>query len=168
MNRERLVEAVRLREEGRAKQDLDILEKAREMLLELATESPNEPEITYQLGICHDNMGRGDEAIPLYRQALEQGLSGPERARCMLGLGSTLRYKGRYEEALLVLLQGTEEFPEHRGLQAFLAMALYNTGNSKPAIELLFAMLLETTSDETLQYFRRGLEYYAQHLDETW
>jgi hypothetical protein len=27
--------------------------------------------------------------------------------------------------------------------------------------------LLETTSDEKLQYFKRPLLYYAQHLDET-
>jgi hypothetical protein len=28
--------------------------------------------------------------------------------------------------------------------------------------------LMETTSDEKLQYFKRGISYYAQHLDETW
>jgi hypothetical protein len=34
-------------------------------------------------------------------------------------------------------------------------------------MELVLVNLLETTSDEKLQYFKRGLLYYALHLDET-
>lgn len=33
-------------------------------------------------------------------------------------------------------------------------------------MELVLTNLLETTSDEKLQYFKRGLLYYALHLDE--
>ncbi len=46
-------------------------------------------------------------------------------------------------------------------------MALYNTQESKEAMELVLTNLLETTADETLQYYKRGLLYYASHLDET-
>jgi hypothetical protein len=60
------------------------------------------------------------------------------------------------------------EFPHNRALQTFLAMALYNTQHYKEAMELVLTNLLETTSDEKLQYFKRGLLYYASHLDETW
>ena len=56
----------------------------------------------------------------------------------------------------------------NRALQTFLAMALYNTQQYKEAMELVLTNLLETTSDEKLQYFKRPLLYYASHLDETW
>jgi hypothetical protein len=59
------------------------------------------------------------------------------------------------------------EFPDNRALQVFLAIALYNTQQYKEAMELALTNLLETTSDEKLQYFKRGLSYYALHLDET-
>ena len=61
-----------------------------------------------------------------------------------------------------------KEFPYNRALQVFPAMALYNTQHYNEAMELVLTNLLETTSDEKLQYFKRGLLYYASHLDETW
>lgn len=36
------------------------------------------------------------------------------------------------------------------------------------AMETVLVNLLETTTDEKLHYFKRGLMYYATHLDETW
>jgi predicted Zn-dependent protease len=58
------------------------------------------------------------------------------------------------------------EFPQSRALQTFLAMALYNTQKHKEAMEIVLTNLLETTSDESLQYYKRGILYYALHLDE--
>jgi len=46
-------------------------------------------------------------------------------------------------------------------------MTLYNTHQYKEVMELVLTNLLETTSDEKLQYFKRPLLYYALHLDET-
>jgi tetratricopeptide (TPR) repeat protein len=168
MTRDRLAEAIQLREEGRAKQDQAILDEARTLLLDLVAAYPDDAEINYQTGIAHDNSGLGREAITFYVQALELGLSGPDLERCLLGLGSTYRALGFYQKAEETLRRGVREFPHHRGLQVFLAMALYNTQSYKEAMELLLANLMETTSDEKLQYFKRGISYYAQHLDETW
>lgn len=168
MMRERLSEAIQLREEGRAKQDLAILERARTLLLELVAAYPEDAEINFQTGVAYDNSGLGREAIPYYERALEQGLSGPDLERCLLGLGSTYRYLGYYQEAEKTLRRGVREFPQNRGLQIFLAIALYNTQNYKEAMEIVLTNLLETTADEKLQYFKRPIEYYSQHLDETW
>jgi tetratricopeptide (TPR) repeat protein len=163
-----LDKAIELREEGRAKQDDTILNEARTLLLELAAIYPDHAEVNYQTGIAHDNTGMGKEAIPFYVKAIEQGLSGPDLERCLLGLGSTYRVLGYYKESLETLRRGVTEFPEHRGLQIFYSMALYNTGNYKEAMEIVLMNLMETTNDEKLQYFKRGITYYAQHLDETW
>jgi tetratricopeptide (TPR) repeat protein len=168
MMRERLNKAIQLREEGRAKQDQAFLAEARTMLLDLANTYPDNAEINFQTAVAHDNSGLGREAIPFYVRALEQGLSGPDLERALLGLGSTYRYLGHYQEAEETLRKGVKEFPHHRGLQIFLAIALYNTKNYKESIELLLSNLMETTSDEKLQYFKRPIMYYAQHLDETW
>jgi len=166
MRKDRLAEAIHLREEGRAKQDQAMLQKARALLLELLAVCPDDAEIHFQTGVVHDNMGMGAQAIPCYLRAVELGLSGPDLERCLLGLGSTYRYLGYYKEAVETLRRGVREFPENRAMQVLLAMALYNTNHYKEAMEIVLAHLLETTSDEKLQYFKRGLSYYAAHLDE--
>ena len=167
MNRDRLAKVVQLREEGRAKQDQTILKEARTLLLELVAAYPDDAEITYQSGVVHDNLGLGPQAVPFYTRAIAQGLAGPDLERCLLGLGSTYRALGKYRQAETTLRRGVTEFPDNRALQVFLAIALYNTQQYREAMELALTNLLETTSDEKLQYFKRGLSYYALHLDET-
>ena len=166
--RDRLAEAIQLRETGRAKQDQAILEEARALLLDLAAAYPEDAEITFQTAVVHDNLGLSREAIPFYVQALTQGLSGPDLERALMGLGSTYRGLGEYQQAEESLRRGVREFPHNRAIQVFLAMTLYNLQDYKEAMELVLANLMETTSDEKLQYFKRGISYYALHLDETW
>ena len=168
MMRDRLAEAIQLRETGRARQDQAILEEARTLLLDLAAAYPDDAEITFQTAVVHDNLGLSREAIPFYVRALEQGLSGPDLERALLGLGSTYRGLGDYQQAEETLRRGTREFPHNRAIQVFLAMTLYNLQDYKEAMELVLTNLMETTSDEKLQYFKRGISYYALHLDETW
>lgn len=168
MMRDRLPEAIQLRETGRARQDKAILEEARTLLLDLVAAYPDDAEITFQTAVVHDNLGLEQEAIPFYIQALAQGLSGADLERALLGLGSTYRGLGNYQQAEETLRRGVKEFPHNRALQVFLAMALYNTQHYKEAMELVLTNLMETTSDEKLQYFKRPLTYYASHLDETW
>ncbi|MED4586741.1 tetratricopeptide repeat protein [Brevibacillus choshinensis] len=167
MMRDRLAEAIQLREEGRAKQDKAILKEARSLLLELAAAFPDDAEIIFQTGVAHDNSGLGSQAIPYYARALEIGLSGPDLERCLLGLGSTYRYLGYYQQAEETLRRGVKEFPDNRAIQVLHAMSLYNTQSYKEAMEIVLTNLMETTTDEKLQYFKRGLMYYATHLDET-
>ena len=168
MMRDRLAEAIQLRETGRARQDQAMLEQARTLLLDLAAAYPDNAEITLQPAAVHDNLGRERESIPFYIRAIEQGLSKPDLERAFLGLGSTYRGLGEYQQAVETLRRGVREFPHNRALQTFLAMALYNTQQYKEAMELVLTNLLETTSDEKLQYYKRPLLYYAAHLDETW
>ena len=168
MMRERLTEAIQLRETGRASQDQAILEEARTLLAELAAAYPDDAEITYQNAVVHDNLGLEQESVPLYVRALAQGLAGKDLERALLGLGSTYRLRGDYQQAVETLRRGVKEFPDNRALQVFLALALYNTQHYKEAMELVLTNLMETTADEKLQYFKRGISFYAAHLDETW
>ena len=175
MDTERLAEAIRLREMGRAKQDEAMLGEARALLLDLLAAYPDEAEITYQVALVTDTLGLKREAIPFFLQTLKQGLAGHDtpshlmkRERAFLGLAITyreLREHGRAEETLR---QGLSEFPQSRALQVFLAMTLFNTQQYREAMELALTNLAETTADEALQYYKRGIVFYAQHLDETW
>ena len=166
MMRDRLAQAIQLREAGRAAQDQAVLEKARALLLELSAAYPDDAVITFQTGVVHDNLGLEHEAIPYYVRSLEQGLAGADLERCLLGPGSTYRGLGQYQLAEETLRRGVHEFPHNRALQVFLAMTLYNAKSYREAMELAMTNLLETTADEKLHYFKRPLMYYATHLDE--
>lgn len=166
MTRDGLNKLIERREEGRAKQDQSILSEVRGQLLELLTDYPDDAEVYYHTGIAHDNSGMGREAISYYERALELGLSGPDKERCLMGLGSTYRYWGHYEKAVDTLRRGMAEFPENRAIQVFLAMALYNSESYKESVELLITNLMDTTTDEKLHYFKRGILGYNEDLDK--
>ena len=116
MMREQLAEAIQLRETGRARQDEAMLEQARTLLLDLNAAYPDDPEITFQTAVVHDNLGLERAAIPFYVRALEQGLSQADLERALLGLGSTYRGLGEYQQAVETLRRGVSEFPHNRAL----------------------------------------------------
>ncbi|CAL9614111.1 hypothetical protein SUDANB120_05711 [Streptomyces sp. enrichment culture] len=154
-----LARAVRLREQGQA-------EQARERLLELVDRYPEDAEIAYQTAWAHDVLGLEREAVPFYEQALAgEGLSPEDRRGALLGLGSTHRVLGSYGVAAQTLRRGLAEFPDDPALEAFLAMALYNQGESREAVRLLLKTLTATSSDRRVQAYRRAIEYYADDLD---
>ncbi|MFH9727719.1 tetratricopeptide repeat protein [Streptomyces sp. NPDC017254] len=156
-----LAEAIALREEGRR-------EEARERLVALAVQHPDDAEIAYQTAWAHDVLGLEAEAVPYYVRALAgTGLGSGDRRGALLGLGSTYRVLGRYEEAVTLLTGAVEEFPEEGALRAFLAMALYNTGEHHESARLLLRLLAATSEDPSVRTYRRAIEHYAEDLDAT-
>jgi tetratricopeptide (TPR) repeat protein len=155
----RLGEAIRLREAGEN-------EAARAGLLALSAELPDDVEVAYQTAWVHDRLGLEAEAVPFYERALSgAGLTGDDRRGAYLGLGSTFRTLGRYDESVEVLRRGVADFPEDGGLQTFLAMALYNTAEHHAAMQLLLRLLAATSTDPGVQKYRPAIEHYAQDLD---
>ncbi|MEV0323727.1 tetratricopeptide repeat protein [Streptomyces sp. NPDC050658] len=156
-----LAEAVRLREDGRR-------EEARERLLALCEQFPLDADVAYQTAWVHDTLGLEAEAVPHYVRAVEQpGLSADDRRGALLGLGSTYRVLGRYAEAVTTLRDAAEEFPDDGALRTFLAMALYNTGRTHDAMELLLTLLAATSRDPDVSAYRPAIEHYAKDLDAT-
>lgn len=159
--RNELERAVYLRENGRAGE-------ARELLLKLAAERPDDPQVNYQCAWVHDLLGREHEAVPFYERAIEEGLTGGDLEGAMLGLGSTYRALGVYQRAVEALRSGTTRFPDNRAMQVFLAMALYNAGECREAVELLLQNLAETTGDEGISAYKRVILPYAGRSGEIW
>ncbi|MFF3320057.1 tetratricopeptide repeat protein [Streptomyces sp. NPDC003035] len=158
-----LAEAVGLREEGRQ-------EEARDRLLELAVRYPDDAKVAYQTAWAHDVLGLEAEAVPFYERALKgpgTGLTEEDRRGALLGLGSTFRILGRYEEAVAVLRAAVEEFPADGALRTFLAMALFNTGEHHESAQLLLRLVATTSDDPYVRRYRAAIEYYARDLNET-
>jgi tetratricopeptide (TPR) repeat protein len=158
---QRLAHAVELREDGR-------LNEARELLLGLRAEFPEDAQIAMQTAWVHDSLGLEEEAVPHYRAAIDGGLDDEELRGALLGLGSTLRALGRDDEAAEVFRLGIERFPDYRPLRVFNAMLRYNTGESREAVADLLTILLESTSDGDILEYRRALTAYAEDLDRSW
>ncbi|MFG3496217.1 tetratricopeptide repeat protein [Streptomyces sp. NPDC047928] len=160
--RELLAEAERLREQGR-------LEEAAEHLLTVSAAFPDDAEVAYLTASAHDRLGREAEAVPFYERSLRPtgGLSDEDRRGAFLGLGSTYRVLGRYEDAVDTLRRGVARYPDDGALRTFLAMALYNTGRHHEAMRTLLTLLAATSRDPGVQEYRRAVEHYADDLDGT-
>ncbi len=158
---DQLQAAVQLRREGQG-------EEARLRMLELLAEFGESAKLLYELASTHDNLGLEREAVPYYVRSLETGLGEPDRAEALLGLGSTYRTLGEYEQAEQVLRAAVAEYPEHRELHVFLAMALHNRGKHAEAMALLLKEIADHSSHIGVQSYQRAISFYADRLDEVW
>lgn len=159
-----LEEAIRLREDGQ-------LEAANRRLVALATQYPDDARVNYHCAWSFDALGREAEAVLYYERALiadAPRLAEDERQGAMLGLGSTYRTLGQYKRARDVLAKGVQKFPNHRALQVFYAMTLYNLKEHAQAMEILLRQLAETSNDDTVNHYKRAIAFYADKLDTTW
>lgn len=156
-----LMLAVALRNEGKA-------EEARVMLLELYEQNSNDAELLYQLAWTHDVLGLEREAVPFYVKSLTLGLSSEQRVGALLGLGSTYRTLGEYENSKLILEQAVHEYPENKEFPVFLAMTLHNLGDHSLAMGILLKLLAETSADEGIRSYSKAISYYSDKLEQVW
>jgi tetratricopeptide (TPR) repeat protein len=155
-------EAARLMEAG--EQD-----GAERVLLGLLEEHPEDARANYLMASLCDQSDQERRAVPFYQRALAgaEDLLEEDAAGAYLGLGSTHRALGEYEESRRVLLEGLERFPDDRALSTFLALTLYNLGENREAVSTLLKNLVETTGDPGIRLYGRALAFYADRLDET-
>ena len=111
---------------------------------------------------CHyDDEGQPDRAVPLYREALEQGLTGLSRRRAVIQLASSLRNLGEADESVELLLderdQPSDELDD--AVSAFLALALVDTGHTREAAGLALEALAPH-----LPRYQISLANYAREL----
>ena len=139
---------------------------AERVLLSLLEEHPEDARANYLMASLCDQSDQERRAVPFYQRALAGVADLPEEAAAgaYLGLGSTHRALGEYEESRRVLL---ERFPEDRALSTFLALTLYNLGEHREAVSTLLKNLVETTGDPGIRLYGRALAFYADCLDET-
>ena len=110
----------------------------------------------------HDRVGREEEAIPCYVEALDLGLGDPWRQQALLGLGSSYRNVLRHAEAISVLSEASTEYPDDDALRVFLALALWSGGREREAFELLGKVVVDTAD---LRGYRRAASFYLDHIE---
>lgn len=142
---------------------------AERVLLSLLEEHPEDARTNYLMASLCDQSDQERRAVPFYQRALAGVADLPEEAAAgaYLGLGSTHRALGEYEESRRVLLEGLERFPEDRALSTFLALTLYNLGEHREAVSTLLKNLVEATGDPGIRLYGRAWAFYADCLDET-
>lgn len=156
-----LQKAIELRQSGK-------LKESKNLLLNLLNQEPFNPSIWYQCAWVHDLMELEREAIPYYQKSLELGLQGEERQGALLGLGSTYRTLGMYEQSKAIFEEAVNEYPEQNEYQVFLAMVKYNLKEHSDSMEILLRLLAETSNDKGIRSYKRAIAYYSNKLDEIW
>src|SRR5215208_3409662 len=156
---EKLASAVHLRETGKH-------QEARQLLLELYNEFPNDPQINYQSAWIHDLVGLEREAVPFYEKSIQAGLNGDDLKSALLGLGSTYRCIGEYQKSIAMFQQALRLFPTSHEFNVFLAMAYYNIGEHAKAMELLLNSLVNTSNDEGVLRYQRAIRFYSDKLNQ--
>ncbi len=116
--------------------------------------------VPFELAGVYDTLGLENDAVPLYRLALAEGLDDDHAARARIQLASTLRNLGETDEALALLSvpSGTNYDAARR---AFLALALHGAGRHDEALRQALEALIPT-----LPRYRRSLSGYAAALTD--
>lgn len=156
-----LDKAIQLRKAGN-------LEEARFILLELVDQEPTNPSVWYQCAWIHDAMGLERAAVPYYKKALELGLMDEERPGAYLGLGSTYRTLGMYNEAQIIFEEAIMEYPDRREFQIFYAMVRFNQKEYGESFEILLKQIAETSNDSGIRTYRKAILFYSDKLEQTW
>jgi tetratricopeptide (TPR) repeat protein len=158
---EKLASAIKLRESEKH-------EEARQLLLEIHADFPNDPQVNYQCAWIHDLLGLEREAIPFYEEAIQTGLSGIDLKSALLGMGSTYRCIGEYHKSIDTFQHALTLFPNSHEFNVFLAMAYYNVGEYSKAMEMLLNSLADTSKDEGILRYQSAIRFYSDKLNQIW
>jgi tetratricopeptide (TPR) repeat protein len=135
-----------------------------ELIEEVAAEAPTgSAAADFERAAAFDSTGHSDLAVPLYRQALDQGLTGERRRRAVIQLASSLRNLGQVEESVALLTLELQAGSDHLddAVRGFLALALVDTGREREAVSHALIALAPH-----LPRYQRSLANYARLLVE--
>jgi hypothetical protein len=122
---------------------------------------PDDPVGLFERASAFDSTGHPDRAVPLYRAALERGLTGVRRRRAVIQLASSLRNLGQAAQSVELLraerAAGPDELDD--AVAAFLALALTSVGRDREAVSVALTALAPH-----LPRYQRSLAAYAEDL----
>jgi RimJ/RimL family protein N-acetyltransferase len=127
---------------------------------------PESPDLNFLAGGICDAHRTEKEAVPFYLKALHLGIKGKDRQETFLGLASTYRSLGQYDESKHTFLRGISEFPDYRPFYVFLALTEFNLNNPESSIKLLLDQLTQTTCDHEIKIYQKALNFYSTRLNE--
>ncbi|MGH8875767.1 MAG: tetratricopeptide repeat protein [Stackebrandtia sp.] len=115
----------------------------------------------FERACSFDSTGHPDKAVPLYRRALETGLTGERRRRVIIQLSSSLRNLGNQDEAIALLTAEQDRTSDSLddAVRATLALALTDVGREREAVSLAVGALAKH-----LPRYQRSMANYARLL----
>ncbi|MEV0524847.1 tetratricopeptide repeat protein [Streptomyces sp. NPDC050439] len=139
-------------------------EEFRKIIDALAEELPEgSPVASFERACAFDSTGHSDRAVPLYREALANGLDGYRRRRTVIQLSSSLRNIGQAEEGV-ALLEPELDAPSDElddAVRATLALCLASLGREREGLALVLGALAPH-----LPRYQRSMGNYARMLTE--
>jgi hypothetical protein len=147
---------------GYAERDRDNMEPTIRYFQELLAAHLGHPVLTYELAGAYDTAGREAGARELYETALWLGLEGDTLRRCLCQCASTLRWLGRHDESLEILLRARRTFPESDAVRVFLALTLNELGQHDAAVAELLTIITNHAEVSDLGRYATGLAGLAQ------
>jgi hypothetical protein len=121
----------------------------------------DDPVGVFERAAAFDSTGHSDIAVPLYRKALADGLTGIRRRRAVIQMASSIRNLGRPEESV-DLLTAERAMPSDElddAVAAVLALALVDTGRGREAVSVAVLALARH-----LPRYQRSMASYARDL----
>jgi hypothetical protein len=141
----------------------------RAVIDDLAAELPaDDPIAAFERACAWDSTGHSDRAVPLYRSALDGGLTGYRRRRAVIQMASSMRNIGEVGAAieLLEAERGIEPATlDERtrtladAISAVLALCLADAGREREAVSVAVAALAPH-----LSRYQRSMANYARQL----
>ncbi len=115
----------------------------------------------FERAAAQDSTGHPEVAVPLYRAALESGLTGLRRRRATIQMASSLRNLGDPQQAVNLLVAELHEASDEldSAVRAFLALALVDLGHEREAVSVSLTAL-----SKYLPRYNRSLARYAQEI----
>jgi tetratricopeptide (TPR) repeat protein len=115
----------------------------------------------FERACAQDSTGHSDRAVPLYRAALERGLTGVRRRRAVIQLASSLRNLGQFEESIVLLeaerARTSDELDD--AVTAVLALAYASAGRAQDGLSIALLAL-----SRHLPRYQRSMAAYARAL----
>ncbi len=133
-------------------------------LVPIRERHPRNARVLYELGGAYDTAGDEAQALPLYEQAMAEGLRGDLLRRCYLQYGSTLRNLGRIDDSLSTFARARTQFPDSVSLCVFEALTLHAAGRGNTALGSLLELLADHVHVEELERYKPAMRGNAEFL----
>jgi hypothetical protein len=124
---------------------------------------PDSPIGTFERAAALDSTGHSDLAVPMYQEALRQGLTDERRRRAVIQMASSLRNLGHSQESVALLEKEVEATNDHLddAVKVVLALALTDVGREREAVSIAVEALAKH-----LPRYQRSMANYARLLIE--
>ncbi|MGV8927216.1 MAG: tetratricopeptide repeat protein [Ewingella sp.] len=140
-------------------------EDALQRALRMLSSQTQHPQLLYKVASLYDIIGLEQQAVPFYEAAIKCHLGGEDLRDAYLGLGSTYRTLGRYQESLETFDEGLRLFPDANDIRMFRAMTLYNLGHAKQAVSQLLLLMTESSTLQEIIRYKKAITHYSHDLD---